>query len=404
MAQKTPDGLAKVSQQLRQTWNNLAPSLNPQLLKLVQALISALESLDRKLDVAETSAPNVVNQEGEQADHSPQGEAAQATTTASSKQSEIKLVISKFVQTSLQTLEKLRHSLEEAAASSATQITNSPSSTPQPQELIAAGAETDQAKPPLAEQVQTEFTTAWDFVKTKLVPTILAFLAQVVEKIDPPLTKVWEKLSQKVKDTPALVKAWQQVVSSSIWQKGVTATAPIWRSIGQALEPIATSEGVKPILEKRVAASTIAAVLVLILLFKPSPAPRVVAKKIPSFSNTPSQTVAANDLIAPKEVGAPVSPEQIMVTDIQSQVAAVSKKYGEALIQSVQTNFRLGRLVVQLTDAWYQLNPVKQEQLMADILERSQSLSFKKVLVADPEHNLIARSPAVGNEMVILKR
>lgn len=398
MAQKTPEDLAKVSQKLSQTWSNLAPGLKSQLLKLVQILISALESLGRKLDVAEASSTDTISQD-EQVDQPTAGEAAQTTAKVSGKQSGVKQVISKFVQTSLQTLENVRHNLEIAASASSTA-----EATPQAQEFIAAGAEPGQTKPPLADQVQTEVTTAWNFVKTKLVPTILSFLTQVVEKIDPPLTKVWEKVSQKAKDTPALVKAWQQVTSHSLWQKANTATAPIWRSIGQTLEPITTSESVKPILEKRVATSTIAAVLVLFLLFKPSHAPRVVAKKIPTFSTTTSKTIEPDRLIAPKEVGAPVSPEQIMVTDIQSQVTAVSKKYGEALIQSVQTNFRLGRLVVQLTDAWYQLNPVKQEQLMADILERSQSLSFKKVLVADPEHNLIARSPAVGNEMVILKR
>jgi len=196
-----------------------------------------------------------------------------------------------------------------------------------------------------------------------------------------------------------LVNAWTKVTTNELWQKGSTAIAPVVRFLGEKLTPIANSENVKPLLEKRVAASTMAAVLVLLILFKPTPASHTVAKAPKVFSEP------SNSLIVPPERGdAPISPEQIMITDIQSQVADVSKKYGESLIQSVETNFRLGRLIVQLTDDWSQLSSIKQDQLMAELFERSQALNFKKLFIADPERNLLARSPSVGGDMVILKR
>jgi len=73
------------------------------------------------------------------------------------------------------------------------------------------------------------------------------------------------------------------------------------------------------------------------------------------------------------------------------------------LLGSVQTNFKRGRLIVALNDDWYQLDPQKQKQLVTDLQNRTRSLNFKKLLVADAQSNLIARSPVTGNEVIILR-
>jgi hypothetical protein len=227
----------------------------------------------------------------------------------------------------------------------------------------------------------------------------------VVEKIDPPLTKAYGTVAEKVKATPAITSNWEKLKTSSFWQKASTAIAPVWRTVSEKLATIKIPDNVKPILEKRVATTTLAVALVLLILLKPSPTPRAIARapQLPT-AVTPTTKKVPDRIAAPEKGESPLSPDQIEIANIQSQVADVSKKYGEALIQSVQTNFKLGRLIVQLTDAWYQLDASQQDRLMTELLGRSHQLNFKKLMIADASQHLIARSPLVGNQMVILKR
>ncbi len=407
MTQKTPDFLSKILQQLGQTWKELAPTLQLQLVKLLKAVIPILEKLQTNLVVStDTSATTTGSTDSAESQTEPV-----VVPSSSQATSSWKLQAAKVVQIVTESLDKLKQKLEtdvtvansalRSGISNEEAIAIAKAETSDPLLTTTSPSGSDRIAGVDPEQVKAELNTAWSFVKQKLVPKILFGLNWVAEKIDPPLTTAWQKISQQAQATPSLVNTWVKVKSSRTWQQASTATAPLWRSLGEKLEPIANSENVKPLLEKRVAVSTMAAVLVLFILLKPSPASHSVAK-VP-ISKTFGQP--ADILIVPAERGdAPISPEQIMITDIQAQVADVSKKYGEALIQSVQTNFRLGRLIVQLTNEWFQLSPVKQDQLMAELFERSQALNFKKLLIADADKHLLARSPAIGGEMVVLKR
>jgi hypothetical protein len=74
------------------------------------------------------------------------------------------------------------------------------------------------------------------------------------------------------------------------------------------------------------------------------------------------------------------------------------------LIQSVQANFRVSRLTVKVGDGWYELSEPQQDNLANEMLRRAQELNFSKLEITDPEATLLARSPVVGTEMVILQR
>ncbi len=119
-------------------------------------------------------------------------------------------------------------------------------------------------------------------------------------------------------------------------------------------------------------------------------------------AKTPSPTITP----APKPVPPPLklTPEQTLIARIQDQVADVSNQYVNGLIQSVQANFRSSLLTVKVGDDWYTLEQTQQNKLAKEMLNRAQQLSFVKLELTDPEGNLLARSPVVGSEMVILKR
>jgi hypothetical protein len=74
------------------------------------------------------------------------------------------------------------------------------------------------------------------------------------------------------------------------------------------------------------------------------------------------------------------------------------------LIKSIQVNFRSSDLTITINDDWYNLETSQQQQLVADILQSSQELDFTHLQLIDSENRLIARSPVVGNEMIIFSQ
>ncbi len=149
---------------------------------------------------------------------------------------------------------------------------------------------------------------------------------------------------------------------------------------------------------------------------------------VPDSEPVPTPTITAPpELTTPPELTAPAAPEPIEVTpspepepsptpvveltpeqnliaSIENQVAEISDRYADGLIQSIQANFQGSRLTIKVGDDWYNLKQSQQDKLAARMLERSRELDFSHLEITDPEGILLARSPVVGNDMVILKR
>lgn len=137
--------------------------------------------------------------------------------------------------------------------------------------------------------------------------------------------------------------------------------------------------------------------------------------------DTPAQVAKAppNTIEAPPELKAPkppqpvevetppppeLTPEQSLIAAIQNQVAEITNQYENGLIQSIEANFEGSRLIVKVSDGWYNLKESQQNKLADEILSRSNDLDFSKLQITDLKGTLIARSPVVGTKMVILKR
>ncbi|NJK34558.1 MAG: hypothetical protein HC919_06175 [Oscillatoriales cyanobacterium SM2_2_1] len=259
----------------------------------------------------------------------------------------------------------------------------------------------------LKDQVRQELGIAWGFVRTQLGPTIVHYVQVAVDRLDPPAAKAWQWVQGRSQQIPALGR----LRNAPLVQKSVTALLGMGRSAGKVVSPLVATwtmpEILKPVVAKRAGLTALLALVLVLLLIKPSRHGQAIAKPVPRGSNPTAVVVAppvVRDYLPSEQGDVAINPDQIQVVDIQSQVAEVSQKYGEALIQSVQTNFRKGRLIVELSDAWYQLDPLQQDRLMTDLWRRSQSLNFKKLFATDPQQQIVARSPVTGSEMVILKR
>lgn len=99
-----------------------------------------------------------------------------------------------------------------------------------------------------------------------------------------------------------------------------------------------------------------------------------------------------------------LTPEQNLIASIENQVAEITDSYADGLIQSIQVNFQGSRLTIKVGDDWYTLKPSQQDNLAARMLDRARELDFSHLEITDPEGTLLARSPVVGTDMVILKR
>ena len=61
-------------------------------------------------------------------------------------------------------------------------------------------------------------------------------------------------------------------------------------------------------------------------------------------------------------------------------------------------------LIVELSNDWYDLNAEEQDKLANQMFEQAQGLDFSKLQVINSQGRMVARSPAIGSEMIILER
>ena len=154
----------------------------------------------------------------------------------------------------------------------------------------------------------------------------------------------------------------------------------------------------------------IAGIVVVLLLTTVALLPKTpaqVAKAPPNTIDAPPELTAPEPPQPVEEVTLPpqdLTPEQGLIAAIQNQVAETTDQYGNGLIQSIEVNFPGSRLIVKVSDGWYDLKESQQNKLADEILRRSNELDFSKLEITDLEGTLLARSPVVGPNMVILKR
>ncbi|MBD2162555.1 hypothetical protein H6F46_17845 [Limnothrix sp. FACHB-1083] len=138
------------------------------------------------------------------------------------------------------------------------------------------------------------------------------------------------------------------------------------------------------------------------------------SESTPRTTDIPGQTAAESGDVGVSEttpVSSPPpklerSPEQQLIAAIQDETSEIATRYGDqALVDSIQADFRASRLIVTVpADLWYGLGDRNQDRFAADLLKRSRRLDFNKLELQDREGQLLARSPVVGDRVVIFQR
>ncbi len=237
------------------------------------------------------------------------------------------------------------------------------------------------------------------------------------------------------------VKSDKKPVSKPTEGSFLKKVGVLWQSIVRLvrdlLPPSANQKLSDPILNAAIAAILIVAVGLTFNSFSAKP-PQKLAKvpfpaaqqSPPTFGDfvapetpkspeaiAPSEPISAKfksklpDLVAPEKPQPvelipppPLTPEQSLIAAIQNQVAEITNRLGGGLVESVQANFYSSSLTVKVAEDWYKLSEVEQNQLATKMWKEANSLDFSKLEIANREGKLIARSPVVGSEMIILDR
>lgn len=144
-----------------------------------------------------------------------------------------------------------------------------------------------------------------------------------------------------------------------------------------------------------------------------SPDAEVSEQPEPPIPVPEEKSVDSKPKVTPKEKSQPepqpeaepeLTPEQGLIAAIQEQVSEITTRYAEGLIESIEANFRDGRLIIAVGEDWFTLENKRQDELAKEMLARSRQLDFTKLVLTTPEGKLLARSPVVGENMVILQR
>jgi hypothetical protein len=242
--------------------------------------------------------------------------------------------------------------------------------------------------------------------------------------------------AQKVKVQPALEKL------RPIWEKGIVpfwqkAVVPLW------LKGIASLKARLPeplALELTDRFLTVAVISVLVAIYwffssltgskpaaakqpafpKPTTAPIITRRPV----STPAQpvpksapTIAAKPVYPSKTTAKPsqtaartpstltsIAKPAMDLTELQAQLSSAVANVDPDLISAVRSLEFNHRLQATLGETWFGLNALAQNQVAQTLLEQSKALKFDTFELRDDAGDLIARSPAVGSKVIILKR
>ena len=103
--------------------------------------------------------------------------------------------------------------------------------------------------------------------------------------------------------------------------------------------------------------------------------------------------------IEPKVV---FTPEQTLVAALPKRISQTIKDYTD-FVEAIEVNLAQNRLSVEITDDWYSLDESRQDKLANQMLERSRQLDFNKLELKDSTGTLVARSPVIGDRIIILE-
>jgi hypothetical protein len=124
----------------------------------------------------------------------------------------------------------------------------------------------------------------------------------------------------------------------------------------------------------------------------------------PSVAIQPATPAAAQPTPSTPVAASAGSPEQAFIEAIQTQLSEITSQYPDDIIQTLQVDIARDRLVVQLNPIWYLISDDRQDRVTDKMWLQAKATHFTKLEIQDAQGVSIARSPVVGQHMIILQR
>jgi hypothetical protein len=124
---------------------------------------------------------------------------------------------------------------------------------------------------------------------------------------------------------------------------------------------------------------------------------------------TPAQppvviTPPAEIVTQPTSTARPIDPEQAFIDAIQAQLNEITSQYPDDIINTLQVDLPRDLAIVRLNPVWYTIDDDQQDRLSDRMWLQARANHFGKLELQDPTGHTIARSPVVGQHMVVLQR
>jgi hypothetical protein len=117
----------------------------------------------------------------------------------------------------------------------------------------------------------------------------------------------------------------------------------------------------------------------------------------------PSQSPAASQPPATTSAGTlPISPEETLITAVRSQFSTLASQYPAGLISNLELDNERQLAIVTLGNLWASLTGEQQQQVAQSLWQQAQAYQMAKVEMRSSNGHLLARSPVVGSDMVIV--
>ncbi len=213
-------------------------------------------------------------------------------------------------------------------------------------------------------------------------PQTNATKASAVDKIDKA-----EPIEFNVK-RPTTIKYKAKPVEQPSWsEKILTPGRELWRKMLKLGDVIPTqlTENPKKIL------GILAAVLLSI----------VTSWVVVNFWPSQSQEAAQSPAIT-SAATVPISPEETLITAVRSQFSTLASQYPTGLISNLELDNERQLAIVTLGNLWASLTVNQQQQVAQSLWQQARVYQMAKVEMRSSNGNLLARSPVVGSDMVIV--
>jgi hypothetical protein len=99
---------------------------------------------------------------------------------------------------------------------------------------------------------------------------------------------------------------------------------------------------------------------------------------------------------------AQTSPEETLITAVRSQFSTLASQYPAGLISNLELDNERQLAIVTLGNLWGSLSGEQQQQVAQSLWQQSRAYQMAKLEVRSGTGNVLARSPVVGQDMVIL--